>query len=120
MDSEVPDRELQLREKPLPSYDMWSFGCVLGELVTLKLLRNDRQHWGTALAADPAAMEGISREVAHAHDGLFADLYARLLEPDPDARLTAPQALRVLRSLQPPSCLDALRMPFSRVFATLH
>eukprot|EP00667_Euglena_gracilis_P021798 EG_transcript_24010 len=31
MGSEVPHRELRQWEKPLPSYDMWSFGCVLGE-----------------------------------------------------------------------------------------
>eukprot|EP00667_Euglena_gracilis_P020496 EG_transcript_22200 len=42
-DSVVAHRHLQPWEIPLPSYDMWSLGCVLTELVTLKQLRRDRR-----------------------------------------------------------------------------
>lgn len=37
-----------------------SLGCVLSELATLKLLRNDRHYLRTALAADLAGLEGVS------------------------------------------------------------
>eukprot|EP00668_Euglena_longa_P036919 GGOE01047497.1.p1 GENE.GGOE01047497.1~~GGOE01047497.1.p1 ORF type:complete len:362 (-),score=98.01 GGOE01047497.1:744-1799(-) len=101
MDSESPHRALQALEMPLPSYDMWSLGCVLSELVTLKLLRQDRRYLRSALAADPIGLQGIAQEVAVAHHGLFALLFDRLLETDSDARITAPEALEALHSLSP-------------------
>eukprot|EP00668_Euglena_longa_P036304 GGOE01046659.1.p1 GENE.GGOE01046659.1~~GGOE01046659.1.p1 ORF type:complete len:372 (-),score=100.04 GGOE01046659.1:215-1297(-) len=117
MDSEVPHRNLQQWEKPLPSYDMWSFGCVLSELVTLKLIRNDRQLWGTPLAADTPALQAITREVTTSHGGTFAELFGRLMDPNPETRIDAGEALRILRSLQPHTILplSGLRMSFSRV-----
>eukprot|EP00668_Euglena_longa_P036920 GGOE01047498.1.p1 GENE.GGOE01047498.1~~GGOE01047498.1.p1 ORF type:complete len:367 (-),score=107.03 GGOE01047498.1:1239-2312(-) len=109
MDSQVPHRTLRPWETPLPSYDMWSLGCVLSELVTLKLIRHDRRHVYTALAADPSGLQDITQEVAAAHNGLFSPLLGRLLEEDPDARITAPDALQTLCSLSPQtkSCLWA-------------
>eukprot|EP00668_Euglena_longa_P009342 GGOE01011274.1.p1 GENE.GGOE01011274.1~~GGOE01011274.1.p1 ORF type:complete len:365 (-),score=84.48 GGOE01011274.1:1240-2313(-) len=109
MSSEAPRRSLRAWETPLPSYDMWSLGCVLSELVTLKLIRHDRRHLYTALAADPSGLQDITQEVAAAHNGLFSPLLGRLLEEDPDARITAPDALQTLCSLSPQtkSCLWA-------------
>eukprot|EP00668_Euglena_longa_P042425 GGOE01056136.1.p1 GENE.GGOE01056136.1~~GGOE01056136.1.p1 ORF type:complete len:355 (+),score=101.33 GGOE01056136.1:77-1141(+) len=120
MDSEVPHRDLQEWEKPLSSYDMWSLGCVLSELVTLKLLRNDRHHWGTALASDPADLQGVSQEVAATHDGLFSPLLERLLDTDPEARMTASEALTELRGLHPRTTIPLVQlcMPFTRVITT--
>eukprot|EP00667_Euglena_gracilis_P006141 EG_transcript_6191 len=118
MDSEVPHRKLRSWETPLPSYDMWSLGCVLSELVTLKLLRNDRHYLRTALAADPEGLQAIDREVAAAHSGVFSNLLRRLLDTDPDSRITAAEALDVLQALQPqkPSSLLA---SFCRPFSVL-
>eukprot|EP00667_Euglena_gracilis_P005183 EG_transcript_5216 len=119
MDSAAPHRNLQSWETPLPSYDMWSFGCVLSELATLKLLRNDRHLWGTALASNPPAMQAVVRDVAAAHGGLFSVLLGQLLEPDPDARATASEALQMLRTLQSPPTLPLVSfcLPFSRIIA---
>eukprot|EP00667_Euglena_gracilis_P007846 EG_transcript_7930 len=125
MDSTAPHRALRAWETPLPSYDMWGFGCVLSELVTLKLLRHHRQYLYTAVAADPAGLQGIAREVAATHGGLFAPLLGRLLEPDPDTRLSSPEALQALRSLQQPTptarrLVAALRRPLSRLHPASH
>eukprot|EP00667_Euglena_gracilis_P008431 EG_transcript_8545 len=103
MDSEVPHRELQPWEKPLPSYDMWSLGCVLSELVTLKLLRNDRRYLRTALATDPDGLRAVAQEVTAAHRGLFSTPLGRLLEVDPDVRISATAVLSMLQDLQPPA-----------------
>eukprot|EP00668_Euglena_longa_P009338 GGOE01011270.1.p1 GENE.GGOE01011270.1~~GGOE01011270.1.p1 ORF type:complete len:367 (-),score=112.84 GGOE01011270.1:754-1821(-) len=120
MDSELPHRKLRAWETPLASYDMWSLGCVLSELVTLKLLRNDRHHWGTALASDPADLQGVSQEVAATHDGLFSPLLERLLDTDPEARMTASEALTELRGLHPRTTIPLVQlcMPFTRVITT--
>eukprot|EP00667_Euglena_gracilis_P005075 EG_transcript_5103 len=114
MHRESPHRPLQPLETPLPSYDMWSLGCVLSELVTLKLLRNDRRYLRTALAADPDGLQGITQEVTAAYSGLFAQLLGRLLETDPDTRATAPETLHLLQTLQSPKCmLPAFCRPLS-------
>eukprot|EP00668_Euglena_longa_P014944 GGOE01018983.1.p1 GENE.GGOE01018983.1~~GGOE01018983.1.p1 ORF type:complete len:201 (-),score=53.60 GGOE01018983.1:221-823(-) len=118
MDSVTPHRLLQAAETPLSSYDMWSLGCVLSELVTLKLIRNDRHFVRTALAAHRSGLKDVTQEVADAHNGLFSELLGRLLECDPDARATAPEAHQTLQDLplHKPACLlAALCRPLSHL-----
>eukprot|EP00667_Euglena_gracilis_P011210 EG_transcript_11432 len=98
-DSVVPHRRLSPTETPLPSYDMWSLGCVVTELATLKLLRADRG-CTSALSADPPTLYGILEEVAATHRGLLALLCAKLLVPDSSERLMAEEACFLLRRLQ--------------------
>eukprot|EP00667_Euglena_gracilis_P004792 EG_transcript_4819 len=101
MASELPHRKLRSCETPLSSYDMWSLGCVLTELVTLKLL-SDQPWLQGCLAADVEGQHGVAKEVAAFHGGLFSPLLGSLLDPDPDARGTAPEALAALRGLAGP------------------
>eukprot|EP00667_Euglena_gracilis_P013460 EG_transcript_13894 len=111
-----PHRALKPQETPLPSYDMWGLGCILSELVTLKLLRSDRRLVRTALAAHPQTLQAIAEEVAAEHRAQFSELLGKLLERDPDARLSAPETLQTLQATQPhkTSCLlTTLRRPFS-------
>eukprot|EP00668_Euglena_longa_P041015 GGOE01053976.1.p8 GENE.GGOE01053976.1~~GGOE01053976.1.p8 ORF type:complete len:109 (-),score=28.25 GGOE01053976.1:1055-1381(-) len=77
---------------------MWSLGCVVSVLITLKLLRQDR-HCTTAVASDPQMLNGILKEVASAHAGLFAPLCSGLLAMDSSERLTAEEARHMLRGL---------------------
>eukprot|EP00668_Euglena_longa_P008737 GGOE01010516.1.p1 GENE.GGOE01010516.1~~GGOE01010516.1.p1 ORF type:complete len:343 (-),score=67.08 GGOE01010516.1:1585-2613(-) len=95
-DSVVPHRRLQQWETPLSSYDMWSLGCVVSELVTLKLLRQDRR-CTAAVASNHEMLQDILTEVADAHSGIFTPLCLRLLTADATERLTAEEACRVLR-----------------------
>eukprot|EP00668_Euglena_longa_P003555 GGOE01004156.1.p1 GENE.GGOE01004156.1~~GGOE01004156.1.p1 ORF type:complete len:374 (-),score=78.07 GGOE01004156.1:444-1565(-) len=99
-DSVVPHRLLQQMETPLPSYDMWSLGCVVSELVTLKLLRQDR-HCTSAMASDAELLRSTLGEVATSHAGLFAPLCSGLLSLDPNERLTAGEARHMLHGLTP-------------------
>eukprot|EP00667_Euglena_gracilis_P006523 EG_transcript_6577 len=103
-DSVVPHHPLQPSETPLPSYDMWSMGCVVTELVTLKLLRPDR-HCTTALAIKTNTLQEVFDDVARAHSGLFAPLCSKLLLPDADERLSASEARRLLCGLSSQSSL---------------
>eukprot|EP00667_Euglena_gracilis_P002014 EG_transcript_2013 len=97
-ESAVPHRRLQPWETPLSSYDMWSLGCVVTELVTLKLLRQDR-HCTAAIGGNPDKLQAIMDEVAVAHAGLFAPLSAALLNCDATERATAGEAGRLLLDL---------------------
>eukprot|EP00668_Euglena_longa_P036445 GGOE01046844.1.p1 GENE.GGOE01046844.1~~GGOE01046844.1.p1 ORF type:complete len:363 (-),score=108.10 GGOE01046844.1:805-1866(-) len=101
MHTSAPHRKLESGETPPPSYDMWSLGCVLSELLTLKLLRHNRRYVRCSLAADPSGLQSIAQEVAATHSGLFSPLLGRLLETDPDARITATEALHMLQAIQP-------------------
>eukprot|EP00667_Euglena_gracilis_P013312 EG_transcript_13729 len=56
-----------------PAYDMWGLGCILSELVTLKLLRQDRCHQ-CPLSLDPLAYAQLMQEVDQAHQGAFLPL----------------------------------------------
>eukprot|EP00667_Euglena_gracilis_P010600 EG_transcript_10805 len=91
-------RRLQPAETPAPAYDMWSLGCVVTELVTLKQLRQDRR-CTAALASNAEMLAGLHAEVATAHEGRFATLCAKLLAVDVKSRLTAAATGAVLRSL---------------------
>eukprot|EP00667_Euglena_gracilis_P006834 EG_transcript_6901 len=118
MNSELPRRKLQAWETPLPSYDMWSLGCVLSELVTLKLICRDRRYLRSALASDPIGLQGVAREVAAVHGGVFSGLLGRLLDPDADTRITAPEVHDVLspKALRPRRSLaTVLLRPFSNL-----
>lgn len=96
-------RALLPSEVPLSSYDMWSFGCVLSELVTSKSLQGDRLNHSNALTMDETALEAIRRDMNTAHRGLFSSLVAQLLDVDPDTRMAAPDAVKVLLELTPSS-----------------
>eukprot|EP00667_Euglena_gracilis_P012170 EG_transcript_12471 len=97
-DSVVPHRRLRPTETPLPSYDMWSLGCVVTELATLKLLRQHR-HCTAAIGGDPNKFQAIADDVAATHTGLFAPLCSALLTYDATERATACEAARLVRDL---------------------
>eukprot|EP00667_Euglena_gracilis_P006482 EG_transcript_6536 len=101
MDSQSPHRALQPWERPLPSYDMWSLGCLLSEIVTLKLLMEDRHYKRSALAADPEGLQEVAEEVGAAHGGQFSGLLGRLLDRDADARLSARETQEAVQGLRP-------------------
>eukprot|EP00667_Euglena_gracilis_P008579 EG_transcript_8690 len=82
-------RALHATEVPLPSYDMWGLGCLLVELCTGKLLEDRLGLTNSPLALDAAAMEAVRLQMRSAHKGAFAQLAQRLLDADPDTRLSA-------------------------------
>eukprot|EP00667_Euglena_gracilis_P019701 EG_transcript_21157 len=64
VNSVTPCRALTALETPLPSYDLWGLGCVLSEMATMKLILEDRQPHGVALATDEFCLEALKREMA--------------------------------------------------------
>lgn len=95
-ESTVPHRSLQPLEVPLASYDMWSLGCILSELATMKLLPSDRLSGASSLGELPSSLEALQHELAVIHSGRFAALSRGLLHCDPMDRLTANEATRLL------------------------
>eukprot|EP00669_Euglena_mutabilis_P010324 TRINITY_DN5078_c0_g1_i1.p2 TRINITY_DN5078_c0_g1~~TRINITY_DN5078_c0_g1_i1.p2 ORF type:complete len:115 (-),score=38.42 TRINITY_DN5078_c0_g1_i1:188-532(-) len=75
---------------------MWALGCVLAEMVTLRLIFGDRVAHFEAVASDPVAMDALEAEGAAAHHGRFAPLLAGLLARDPTERLDAEELRRRL------------------------
>eukprot|EP00668_Euglena_longa_P025373 GGOE01031716.1.p1 GENE.GGOE01031716.1~~GGOE01031716.1.p1 ORF type:complete len:385 (+),score=108.70 GGOE01031716.1:42-1196(+) len=81
-------RPLTPLETPLPSYDLWGLGCMLGEMATMKLILGDRlSRTSDSLAANLCCLEALKEEMAHVHEGMLADLCSGLLEVNPDDRL---------------------------------
>eukprot|EP00667_Euglena_gracilis_P009274 EG_transcript_9424 len=94
-------RPLQSFEIPEASYDMWSFGCIVSELVTLRPIKGDRVPQHDALASNEAALNGVLQNLDTAHQGAFSAIGRQLLAVDPDERMTAPQAQAALEALLP-------------------
>eukprot|EP00667_Euglena_gracilis_P005567 EG_transcript_5610 len=110
-------RVLHPTEVPLPSYDMWSLGCLLMELCTGKLLEDRQGLHGTPLALDTAAMESVRIQMQSVLRGVFASLGRGLLNPDPEARLSAEGAQDVLQSTdtKASSWSGVITKPFRRL-----
>eukprot|EP00667_Euglena_gracilis_P012481 EG_transcript_12825 len=80
-------RKLHPQETPLPSYDMWTLGCLLAELCTGKTLEDRLGPHGTPLATNAPILEAVLQQMQTAHKGVFEPLCRGLLDPDPDTRL---------------------------------
>eukprot|EP00667_Euglena_gracilis_P008642 EG_transcript_8762 len=93
-------RRLHPQETPLPSYDMWTLGCLLVELCTGRTLEDRLGPHGPSLAASPAAMQAVRVQMQSAHKGVFEPLSRGLLDPDPDTRLTPEGVQELLREIK--------------------
>eukprot|EP00992_Anisonema_acinus_P013926 TRINITY_DN9010_c0_g1_i1.p1 TRINITY_DN9010_c0_g1~~TRINITY_DN9010_c0_g1_i1.p1 ORF type:complete len:396 (-),score=132.16 TRINITY_DN9010_c0_g1_i1:118-1305(-) len=72
-------------------YDVWGLGCIFSELLTLKLLKEDR--WLTRpLHQNAICLRNVMADATVAHKGALLPLLEGLLQPDPEARLSAPAA----------------------------
>eukprot|EP00667_Euglena_gracilis_P017695 EG_transcript_18698 len=79
--SQFVGRRLHPTETPLPSYDMWTLGCLLVELCTSQTLEDRLGPHGTPLALDAAALESVQLQMRFAHKGIFEPLSRGLLDP---------------------------------------
>eukprot|EP00667_Euglena_gracilis_P006439 EG_transcript_6494 len=111
-------RRLHPQEVPLPSYDMWTLGCLLVELCTGKTLEARLGPHGPPLAVNLPVMEEVRQQVQTAHKGLFAPLARGLLDPDPDTRLDPEGVQEALREVKT-KLADTLTSKLSKPFKLL-
>eukprot|EP00906_Rhabdomonas_costata_P003835 RCo005790 len=80
-----------------PKYDMWGLGCILSELVTLKILGKDRCP-RTPLGMDSNAVLALFAEVKAQRNGLFSAMLEGLLNADPNARFSSARVQEALHT----------------------
>lgn len=83
---------------PDPSYDMWSLGCVLSEMATLKLLKKDRLRHSNPPNLDGVIFPELLAEMKVVHSGLLDPLCTCLLEHDPVQRLTPGDVIETVKT----------------------
>jgi serine/threonine protein kinase len=110
-ETEVPSRVLPPAECAPASYDIWSLGCVISELCTLKFVETERLPNGGSLAADGAAFSMLRKDVSTAHKGVFAALCLAMLSVDPCGRPTAAGLADGLLALAPK--VERMQGPFA-------
>uniref|UniRef100_A0A7S1IRU3 non-specific serine/threonine protein kinase n=2 Tax=Eutreptiella gymnastica TaxID=73025 RepID=A0A7S1IRU3_9EUGL len=88
-----------------PKYDMWGLGCIIGEMVTLKILRKDRCRQ-QPLCLNQKEYSELIKECKEAHKGRFYSLIHGLLQKDPNKRLSSSEVSQILeealRTVKPP------------------
>eukprot|EP00668_Euglena_longa_P044985 GGOE01060556.1.p1 GENE.GGOE01060556.1~~GGOE01060556.1.p1 ORF type:complete len:574 (+),score=183.22 GGOE01060556.1:817-2538(+) len=81
-----------------PKYDMWGLGCIISELLTLKLMRRDRcRH--QPLALNEKAYRQLLSECKQAHGGKYHSLIQGLLEREPGRRLSALDTYQIVQEM---------------------
>eukprot|EP01004_Peranema_trichophorum_P004868 NODE_3762_length_1293_cov_7.876923_g3293_i0.p1 GENE.NODE_3762_length_1293_cov_7.876923_g3293_i0~~NODE_3762_length_1293_cov_7.876923_g3293_i0.p1 ORF type:complete len:410 (+),score=85.73 NODE_3762_length_1293_cov_7.876923_g3293_i0:178-1230(+) len=79
-------------------YDIWGLGCILSEILSLRLLKDDR-YLNKPLNMNKVAIKNIMEDAQEAHNGVLVELLQKLLDMDPYTRISAAEVRPLLHNI---------------------